>query len=36
MYYKNNFDDKKELAETLSEATHSELVQVIGSRIVDL
>lgn len=30
----NNFDDKKELAETLSEATHSELVQVIGSMIV--
>ncbi|HEI8163034.1 TPA: ribosome assembly RNA-binding protein YhbY [Staphylococcus aureus] len=31
---KNNFDDKKELAETLSEATRSELVQVIGSMIV--
>lgn len=30
----NNFDDEKELAETLSEATHSELVQVIGSMIV--
>ncbi|HGZ4947437.1 TPA: ribosome assembly RNA-binding protein YhbY [Staphylococcus aureus] len=30
----NNFYDKKELAETLSEATHSELVQVIGSMIV--
>ncbi|WP_337128723.1 ribosome assembly RNA-binding protein YhbY [Staphylococcus aureus] len=30
----NNFDDKKELAETLSEATRSELVQVIGSMIV--
>lgn len=30
----NNFDGKKELAETLSEATHSELVQVIGSMIV--
>ena len=29
----NNFDDKK-LAETLSEATRSELVQVIGSMIV--
>lgn len=29
-----NFDDKKELAETLSEATRSELVQVIGSMIV--
>ncbi len=30
----NNFDDKKELAETLSKATRSELVQVIGSMIV--
>lgn len=30
----NNFDGKKELAETLSEATRSELVQVIGSMIV--
>ena len=30
----NNLDDKKELAETLSEATRSELVQVIGSMIV--
>ncbi|MDI0358312.1 ribosome assembly RNA-binding protein YhbY [Staphylococcus aureus] len=30
----NNFGDKKELAETLSEATRSELVQVIGSMIV--
>lgn len=30
----NNCDDKKELAETLSEATRSELVQVIGSMIV--
>ncbi|HDY6671240.1 TPA: ribosome assembly RNA-binding protein YhbY [Staphylococcus aureus] len=30
----HNFDDKKELAETLSEATRSELVQVIGSMIV--
>ncbi len=29
----NNFDDQK-IAETLSEATRSELVQVIGSMIV--
>lgn len=30
----NNFDDKNELATTLSEATNSEIVQVIGSMIV--
>ena len=30
----NNFDDKNELARALSEATKSELVQVIGSMIV--
>lgn len=34
MYYKITLMIKKELAETLSEATHSELVQVIGSMIV--
>ena len=30
----NNFDDKNELANELSQATKSELVQVIGSMIV--
>lgn len=30
----NNFDDKNELANELSHATKSELVQVIGSMIV--
>lgn len=30
----NNFDDKNELASTLSDATKSEVVQVIGSMIV--
>lgn len=30
----NNMDDKKELAEAVSEATDSELVQIIGSMIV--
>ncbi|KGF27633.1 MULTISPECIES: ribosome assembly RNA-binding protein YhbY [Staphylococcus] len=30
----NNFDDKNELAVTLSNATKSEIVQVIGSMIV--
>lgn len=30
----NNFDDKNELAHIISEATKSELVQVIGSMIV--
>ncbi|EGG97722.1 RNA-binding protein, YhbY family, partial [Staphylococcus warneri VCU121] len=30
----NNFDDKNELATTLSEATNCEIVQVIGSMIV--
>ncbi|OFQ10525.1 RNA-binding protein [Staphylococcus sp. HMSC072E01] len=30
----NNFDDKNDLAQTLSQATNSELVQVIGSMIV--
>ena len=30
----NNFDDKKDLAQTLSQATNSEVVQVIGSMIV--
>ncbi|PTF15191.1 ribosome assembly RNA-binding protein YhbY, partial [Staphylococcus devriesei] len=30
----NNFDDKKELATTLSEATNSDIVQIIGSMIV--
>ena len=30
----NNFDDKNELAETLSKATKSDIVQVIGSMIV--
>lgn len=30
----NNFEDKKDLAEQLTEATKSELVQVIGSMIV--
>lgn len=30
----NNFDDKNELASTLSDATNSEVVQVIGSMIV--
>ena len=30
----NNFEDKNDLAQTLSDATHSEIVQVIGSMIV--
>ena len=30
----NNFDDKNELANELSQATKSELVQIIGSMIV--
>ena len=30
----NNMDDKSELAQAVSEATQSELVQVIGSMIV--
>ncbi|SUM71315.1 ribosome assembly RNA-binding protein YhbY [Staphylococcus hominis] len=30
----NNFDDKTDLAQTLSQATNSEVVQVIGSMIV--
>ena len=30
----NNFDDKNELASTLSDATNSEVVQVIGLMIV--
>ncbi|UDI78136.1 ribosome assembly RNA-binding protein YhbY [Staphylococcus taiwanensis] len=30
----NNFDDKNDLANTLSKATSSEVVQVIGSMIV--
>ncbi|MGW9856577.1 RNA-binding protein [Staphylococcus hominis] len=30
----NNFDDKNDLAQTLSQATNSEVVQVIGSMIV--
>ena len=30
----NNFDDKNYLAQTLSQATNSEVVQVIGSMIV--
>lgn len=30
----NNFDDKNDLAKTLSQATNSEVVQVIGSMIV--
>ncbi|EKU49934.1 ribosome assembly RNA-binding protein YhbY [Staphylococcus massiliensis] len=30
----NNFDDKSDLAESLSEHTQSEVVQVIGSMIV--
>ena len=30
----NNFDDKNDLAQTLSKATNSEVVQVIGSMIV--
>jgi RNA-binding protein len=31
---KNCMDDPKELAQTLSERTHSEVVQVIGKKIV--
>lgn len=31
---KNCFDDPKELALTLSERTHSEVVQVVGKKIV--
>lgn len=31
---KNCMDDPKELARTLSERTHSEIVQVIGKKIV--
>lgn len=34
MCYKITFDDKNELASTLSDATNSEVVQVIGSMIV--
>ena len=30
----NNFDDKNDLAQTLSQATNSEVVQVIGSMII--
>ena len=30
----NNFEDKNDLAQTLSQATNSEVVQVIGSMIV--
>ncbi|WP_154834953.1 ribosome assembly RNA-binding protein YhbY [Staphylococcus pasteuri] len=30
----NNFDDKSELATALSDATNSEVVQIIGSMIV--
>ncbi|MDO0983215.1 ribosome assembly RNA-binding protein YhbY [Staphylococcus hominis] len=30
----NNFDDKNVLAQTLSQATNSEMVQVIGSMII--
>lgn len=30
----NNFDDKTDLAQTLSQATNSEVVQVIGSMII--
>lgn len=30
----NNFDDKNDLAQTLSQATNSEAVQVIGSMII--
>ncbi|MGL3983700.1 ribosome assembly RNA-binding protein YhbY [Staphylococcus hominis] len=30
----NNFDDKNDLAQTLSQATNSEMVQVIGSMII--
>lgn len=30
----NNFDDKNNLAQTLSQATNSEVVQVIGSMII--
>lgn len=30
----NNFDDKDDLAQTISETTESEIVQVIGSMIV--
>ena len=30
----NNFDDKNDLAQTLTQATNSEVVQVIGSMII--
>ena len=30
----NDFDDKNDLAQTLSQATNSEVVQVIGSMII--
>ena len=30
----NNFDDKNDLAQTLSQATNSEVFQVIGSMII--
>lgn len=30
----NNFDDKNDLAQTLSQTTNSEVVQVIGSMII--
>ena len=30
----NHFDDKNDLAQTLSQATNSEVVQVIGSMII--
>lgn len=30
----NNFEDKNDLAQSLSDATKSEIVQVIGSKIV--
>lgn len=31
---KNCFDDPREIAQTISERTHSEVVQVIGKKIV--
>lgn len=31
---KNCFDDGRQLAETLAERTHSELVQIIGKKII--
>ena len=32
--FKNCFDDPKEIAQTLSERTHSEVVRVIGRKII--